>query len=129
MRVEGRDLIDLGLRQPHFGRERRKMRRGDMAVLVLDQMQVLDQQIAPARTIGQQRLHFGERLRIDLPALGSAARLAAWLCAVAADARRILDIHCWLRGPRIERSKASEQHGGFDDMIEKLYQYAYVHAV
>ena len=36
-------------------------------------MQMLDQQIAPARALAEQRAHFVERLRIDLPALGRAA--------------------------------------------------------
>ena len=46
-----------------------------MAVMVLDQMQMLDQQIAPARPVGQQRPHFVERRRVDLAAL--------WACAAA----------------------------------------------
>ena len=63
MRVEGRDLVDLGLRHLHFVRERGEMRGGEMTVLVLDEMQMLDQQIAPSRPIGEQRLHVLERLR------------------------------------------------------------------
>ena len=51
------------------------MRGGDVAVLVLDQMQVLDQQVALARAVAEQRRDLVERLRIDLPALGRAARL------------------------------------------------------
>ena len=69
MRVEGRDLVDLGLRELHLGGERREMRGGEMAVAVLDQMQVLDQQIAPARLVAEQRAHLVERRRIDLAAL------------------------------------------------------------
>ena len=53
------------------------MRGGEMAVMVLDQMQMLDQEIAPARPVGEQRAHFIERLRIDLAALGRARRPAA----------------------------------------------------
>ena len=41
---------------------------GEMAVVILNEMQMLDQQIAPARLVGQQRLHLGERHRIDLAA-------------------------------------------------------------
>ena len=74
MRVEGRDLIDFGLRQLHLGGERGEMRRGDVAVFVLNQMQMLDQQVAPARAVGQQRLDIGGGLRIDLTALGRARR-------------------------------------------------------
>ena len=82
MRVEGRDLVDLGQRQLHLGGERGEMRGGEMAVMVLDQMQMLDQQIAPARPVGEQRAHFVERLRIDLATLGRARRTAAAACAV-----------------------------------------------
>jgi hypothetical protein len=45
-----------------------------MAAVVLDQMQVLDQEIAPARALPEQRPHVRERLRIDLAALGGAPR-------------------------------------------------------
>ena len=76
MRIEGRDLIDLGQREPHLVRQRREMRRGEMPVVVLDQVQMLDQQVAPARPVGQQRAHLVERLRVDLAAL--------WACAGAA---------------------------------------------
>ena len=42
--IEGRDLVDLGLRQPHLAREGREMRRAEVAIAVLDLVQVLDQQ-------------------------------------------------------------------------------------
>ena len=74
MRVEGRDLIDLGLRELHLGGERGQVRAGDVAVLVLDQMQMLDQQIALARAVAEQRCDLVGRAGIDLPALGRAAR-------------------------------------------------------
>ena len=54
MRIEGRDLVDLGLRKLHLGGERREMRGGEVTVAVLDQMQMLDQQIAPARLVAEQ---------------------------------------------------------------------------
>ena len=38
--------------------------------MVLQQMQVLDQQVAPALPLPEQCLNLGERCRIDLPALG-----------------------------------------------------------
>ena len=53
------------------------MRGGQMAVMVLDQMQMLDQQIAPARPVGEQRAHLVERRGVDLAALGRARRPAA----------------------------------------------------
>ena len=64
------------------------MRGREVAVAVLDQMQMLDQQIAPARRVAEQRAHLVERRRIDLAALGRAARPA--LAAAAAARRRIL---------------------------------------
>ena len=52
------------------------MRGGQMAVTILDQMQVFDQEIAPARPVGQQRAHFIQRLGVDLTALGRTRRPA-----------------------------------------------------
>ena len=49
---------------------------GEVAVMVLDEVQVLDQQVAPARAVGEQRAHFIERGRIDLAALRRARRAA-----------------------------------------------------
>ena len=99
MRVEGRDLVDLGLRHLHLGRERSEMRGREMAVMVLDQMQMLDQQIAPARPVGEQRLHVVQRGRIDLAAFRRARRLAAaGAFAAAVGTRRRLNIHCFLPG-------------------------------
>ena len=77
MRIESRDLVDLGQRHLHLVRQRGEMRGGQMAVMVLDQMQMLDQQIAPARPVGEQRLHLVERRGIDLAAFGRARRPAA----------------------------------------------------
>ena len=68
------------------------MRGGQMPVMVLDQMQMLDQEIAPARPVGEQRAHLVERRRIDLAAFGRARR-PALAGAPAAKARRSLDIH------------------------------------
>ena len=79
MGVEGRDLVDLGERELHLLRERGEMRGREMAVAVLDQMQVLDQQVALARPVAEQRAHLVERLRIDLAALGRARRAAGAL--------------------------------------------------
>ena len=76
MGVEGRDLIDFGERELHLLRQGGEMRGRQMTVMVLDEMQMLDQQIAPPRPIGEQRLHFFERLRIDLPALRCTRRPA-----------------------------------------------------
>src|SRR5690348_1083757 len=81
MRIERRHLVDLGQRHFHLGGERGEMRGRQMAVVVLDEMQMLDQKIAPARFVSQQRLHFGERGGVDLTAFGGARWTAAAGCA------------------------------------------------
>jgi hypothetical protein len=45
--------------------------------MILDQEQVLDQEIAPARPVPQKRAHILESLQVDLPALGRPPRFAA----------------------------------------------------
>jgi hypothetical protein len=45
-----------------------------MAVAILDEVQMLDQEIVPPFTLAQQRAHIGQCLRIDLPALGGTRR-------------------------------------------------------
>jgi hypothetical protein len=57
-------------------RERDEMRRRKMAELVLDEMEMLDQEIAPARPVAEQRLNFVKRLGIDLAALRGCRRAA-----------------------------------------------------
>ena len=44
------------------------MRGRQMAEMIVQLVQVLDQQVAPPRRIAQQLLHFCERLDIDRPA-------------------------------------------------------------
>src|SRR3546814_7932097 len=46
MSVEGGDLVHLRQRHSHGVRERRQMRMRQAAVAILDQMQMLDQQVA-----------------------------------------------------------------------------------
>jgi hypothetical protein len=53
------------------------MRGGEITVAVLDQVQILDQEIAPALAVAQQHAHVRERLRFNLPALGRFARAIA----------------------------------------------------
>ena len=48
-----------------------------MAVTILDQVQVLDQEIAPALAVAQERAHLVERLGLDLAALGGPAGAVA----------------------------------------------------
>ncbi len=96
MRVEGGDLVDFGLCQLHLLRQCCQMRGGQMPVMVLDEMQMLDQQIATARPVGEQRAHLVERRGVDLAALGGARRPAP-AGAVAAGTRRNLHVHCGLQ--------------------------------
>ncbi len=70
MRVEGRGLEHFGKRQLHLVGERREMRGGNLMILVLDQVQMLDQQIAPPRPVAEQELDLVRGGRIDLAALG-----------------------------------------------------------
>ena len=69
MRIEGRGLEHFGKRQFHLVGERCEMRRRDLAVLVLDQVQMLDQQIAAPRPVAEQQLDLMRRRRVDLAAL------------------------------------------------------------
>ena len=73
MGVERGDLVHLGQRQPYLLGQRHQMPRVQAAVMVLQQMQMLDQQVAPALAIAEQRLHLIERRRIDLPAFRDVA--------------------------------------------------------
>jgi hypothetical protein len=51
MGVEGRDLVDLGERELHLLRQRGEVRGGEITVAVLDEVQMLDQEIAPALAV------------------------------------------------------------------------------
>src|SRR5204862_3860393 len=110
-------------REIHLGSERGQVRAGDVAVLVLDQMQMLDQQVALTRAVAEQRCDLSGRAGVDLPALGRAASLtAAWFRAIAAETRRILNVHCYLRSGEIERFQAAVQSRPPDWVIGNLYQ-------
>ena len=69
MRVERGDLVDLGQREAHRLGERDQMACMEAAEMVLQQMQVLDQEVAAALALAEQRLDLGERRGIDLAAL------------------------------------------------------------
>ena len=69
MRVEGRGLEHLGERQLHLVGKRCEMGRGNLVILVLDQVQIFDQEIAPARPVAEQQLNLVGRGRIDLASL------------------------------------------------------------
>ena len=53
------------------------MRGREMAVAVLDQMQMLDEKVAAAFTVAEQRPHLLKRLRIDLTAFRGPRRPAS----------------------------------------------------
>src|SRR5207245_9737516 len=61
----------------HLLRERGEMGGREMAVAILNEVQMLDQKIAPALAIAQQRSHLRQRLRLDLTAFGRLARAVA----------------------------------------------------
>src|SRR3954451_15557826 len=66
MRVERGDFIDLDQREAHFARERNKMAGVEALEAVLQEMQVLDQKVAPPRAIGQKSAHIIQRVGLDL---------------------------------------------------------------
>ncbi len=77
MRVEGRDLVDLGLGHTHLLGQRRKMAGREMPVLVLDEVQELDQEVAPAVGRAQQYPDFMQSTRLRPATLGSGPAPAA----------------------------------------------------
>src|SRR6516162_11473215 len=84
MGVERGNLVDLDQRQPHLLGERRQMARMQAAEMVLQQMEMLDKQIATPLAVAEQCLNLGERRRIDLPSfrvVGAAPAPRAWMNA------------------------------------------------
>src|SRR3954465_12776181 len=70
MRVEGCGLEYFGERKLHLVGERGEMRGRDLAILVLDQMQIFDQEVATPRSVAEQLLDLVRGGGIDLPSLG-----------------------------------------------------------
>jgi hypothetical protein len=73
------------------------MRSRQVAIVILNKVEMLDQQVAAARPVGQQRADFFKRIRVDLAAFGG----AIWLPSAAGSMRSgrlfCLDIHyCFL---------------------------------
>ena len=64
------------LRELHLLRQRGKMRGGKMPVLVLNEMQMLDEEIAPPLALAEESTHLLQGPGIDLPALRCAGRPA-----------------------------------------------------
>jgi hypothetical protein len=77
MRIKGRGFEYFGKGQFHLVGERREMGGGNLAIGVLDQVQVLDQQIAPPRPIAKQRLDLLRGPGVDLTPLGGRFRSLA----------------------------------------------------
>ncbi len=69
MGVERGDLVDLDQGEAHLLGQRRHVARVEAAEMVLQQVQMLDQEVAPALALAEQRAHFVECRRVDLPAL------------------------------------------------------------
>ena len=70
MRVEGRGLEDFGKRQLHFVGKRCKVGGGNLTISVLDQVQMLDQEVAAAWPIAEQTRDLICSHRVDLATLG-----------------------------------------------------------
>ena len=70
MRIEGRGLEHFRERKLHLVGKRCEMGRGNLMILVLDKVQMLDQQIAPPRPVTQQERNLFGGLGIDLASLG-----------------------------------------------------------
>ena len=70
MRVEGRGLEHLGKGKLHLVGKGCEMGGGNLAILVLDQMQILDQQVATPRPVAEQQFDLVRGGRVDLASLG-----------------------------------------------------------
>ena len=70
MRIKGRGLEHLRKGELHLVRKRCEVACGNLLVGVLDEVQMLDQQIAPPRPVVEQKSNLFSGLRIDLAALG-----------------------------------------------------------
>ena len=75
--IERRHLVHLGHRHLQLGGERDEVRRGQVAVAVLNLVEVLDQQIAPPRRVAEQLQHLLERAWIDAASLRRGADTSA----------------------------------------------------
>src|SRR6056297_4074694 len=90
MRIERRHLIDFGLRDAQLFGQRPQMRGGQMTKTILNEMQILDQQIAAARRGAKQLLHLLPWLILELAAL---RRVTALALARFPDALAFIQCH------------------------------------
>ena len=65
--VEGRHFVDLGHRHLHFGRERDQMWRRKAPEVVLNQMQILNEEVAAPGRITDERGHLLPRFGVNCP--------------------------------------------------------------
>ena len=76
MGVEGRRLEHFGKGKLHLVGKCGEMRGRYLPMRVLDEVQVLDQEVAAARAVVEERCDLVRRIRIDLAALRHWARAA-----------------------------------------------------
>jgi len=83
-----------------------------MSVAVLDAVQVLNQQIAPARIVLQQRTDLVARFRVDLAPFGVERTRARFACVCAvADARSfMLPIYFRARTQKLDTNQVPAAH-------------------
>ena len=65
MMVKAGNLVHFYRSELHFVGKGNQVGRGQMAIVILDEMQMFDQEVPPARCGGQQRLDFSEGLRVN----------------------------------------------------------------
>ncbi len=82
MGVEGRGFEHFRERELHLVGERCEMGGGNLVIFVLDQMQMLDQEIAPPRLVAEQEFNLVRSGRIDLASLGSRLRAPSSLAGM-----------------------------------------------
>jgi hypothetical protein len=92
MRVERRDLVDFGQRHLHFQSECREVRGGEIAVLILNEVQMLDQKIATAWPVSQKPPDLDQRLWINLTSFRG-TRWPASSAPPSRGCRRLLLFH------------------------------------
>src|SRR5690606_14834444 len=68
------DLEDFGRSQGHLAGEGGQVRRGEAAVCVLDEVEMLDQEIGTTGRVAEQLTHLGQGAGIHLAALGGRAQ-------------------------------------------------------
>jgi len=65
MVVKAGNLVHFYWSELHFMGEGNQVSRRQMAIAILDEMQMFDQEVPPARGIGQQGLDFSEGLGVN----------------------------------------------------------------